>query len=265
MENVCNITEKWCFSMLTEDQVRLYQRNILLPGVGAEGQEKICSGKVLIVGAGGLGSAAALYCAAAGVGVIGIVDHDRVELSNLQRQILHTTESIGLWKTHSAKRTLAALNNSIRINAYQERLCAETASDILGNYDFVIDCTDNFQSKFFINDACVRSGLPFSHAGVLEFYGQTMTVLPGKSACYRCVFQNPPALALPPGGILGSVAGMLGAIQATEAIKFLIGKGDLLTDALLTVDTLSMEFRKVRVQKKVGCPACGIPCTVLPA
>ena len=250
--------------MLTDDQASLYRRNILLPGVGVEGQEKICSGKILIVGAGGLGSAAALYCAAAGVGVIGIVDHDRVELSNLQRQILHTMESIGQWKTQSAKRTIGALNNSIRIDVYQERLSAESASDILGNYDFVIDCTDNFQSKFFLNDACVRSGLPFSHAGVLEFYGQTMTVLPGKSACYRCVFYNPPALVPPPGGILGSVAGMLGAIQATEAIKFLTGRGELLTDVVLTVDALSMEYRKVRVRQKDDCPACGVSSPILP-
>jgi molybdopterin-synthase adenylyltransferase len=243
---------------LTEDQIGRYRRNILLQGVGEDGQEKICLGKVLIVGAGGLGSAAALYCAAAGVGVIGIIDHDRVELSNLQRQILHTVKSIGQWKASSAQRAIVALNDSIRVDVFHEKLSADTAEAVLRNYDFVIDCTDNFQSKFFINDACVDHGLPFSHAGVLEFYGQTMTVLPGQSACYRCVFQNMPSnYVLAPGGILGSVAGIVGAIQATEAVKYLTQRGELLTDTLLTVDALTMEYRKVKLRRRKGCAACG--------
>jgi adenylyltransferase/sulfurtransferase len=246
--------------VFSEDQKERYRRNILLPGVGTDGQEKISSGKVLIVGAGGLGSAAAFYCAAAGVGGIGIVDHDRVELSNLQRQILHRVESIGQWKADSARRALISLNNSITVDVHPVKLSEANAGGLFHDYHFVIDCTDNFQSKFLINDACVSHGKPFSHAGVLEFYGQAMTVLPGRSACYRCVFRNlPPDNPSPagPAGILGSVAGILGAVQATEAVKFLTRRGDLLTDVILTVDALTMECRKVAVRRRGECQACG--------
>lgn len=238
-----------------------YSRNIILKEIGPPGQRKISFGKVLVVGAGGLGSPAALYCAAAGVGTIGIVDYDRVELSNLQRQILHTCSSIGQHKAYSAQQRMQELNDTILVKPYVEKLSYDNAGSIMQGYDFVIDATDNFDTKFLINDVCVQCGIPFSHAGVLGWQGQTMTVLPGITACYRCVFQEPPAPDSVPScsqaGILGSVAGMLGTIQATEAIKYLTGAGELLTDRLLVCDALTMQFRDVPVRRSRSCAACG--------
>jgi molybdopterin-synthase adenylyltransferase len=247
---------------LTPAQIERYRRNILLPHYGREGQKKLCSGKVLIIGAGGLGSAAAFYLAAAGIGAIGIIDRDRVELSNLQRQILHSVKKIGLSKTESARRSITELNDTVQVACYDERLDSHNANGLIDGYDFIVDATDNFQSKFLINDICIRQGIPFSHAGVFEYFGQTMTVLPGKSACYRCVFQDPPADPMPTGGILGSVAGMLGTIQATEAIKYIAGIGKLITDALLTIDALSMDIRKVGLRRSSRCASCGIAAAV---
>jgi molybdopterin/thiamine biosynthesis adenylyltransferase len=242
---------------LSPELLERYRRNILLPQLGRQGQEKICNGRVLVVGAGGLGSAVAFYLAAAGIGTLGIVDSDCVELSNLQRQIIHAAESLGVPKTESARRSLRELNASVRVVPYRERFDEKNAYRLVAEYDFVVDCSDNFQTKFLINDACVNRGIGFSHAGVVEFFGQTMTVLPGKSACYRCVFQAPPQPSIPPGGILGAVAGMLGTIQATETIKFISGIGELLVDALLTIDTLTMTVRKIRVRRSPLCTACG--------
>ena len=239
-----------------------YSRNIILKEIGPTGQRKISAGKVLVIGAGGLGSPAALYCAAAGVGTIGIVDYDRVELSNLQRQILHTCSSIGQHKADSAQQRIQELNDTILVKPYVEKLSYDNAGSIIPGYDFVIDATDNFDTKFLINDVCVQSGIPFSHAGVLGWQGQTMTVLPGVAACYRCVFQEPPVPDSVPScsqaGILGSVAGILGTIQATEAIKYLTGAGELLTDRLLVCDALTMQFRNVPVRRSSSCAACGI-------
>jgi molybdopterin/thiamine biosynthesis adenylyltransferase len=247
----------------SDEQLERYSRQILLPEVGVEGQARIMQGRVLVIGAGGLGSPAALYLAAAGVGTLGLVDGDCVDLSNLQRQILHTTPAVGQPKVESAARALRALNPEVVVRTYQTTVRAANVLDLLADYDFVVDGTDNFAAKFLINDACVKAGKPFSHAGILRFDGQTMTVLPGQSACYRCAFREPPPPDLTPScsqaGILGPVAGLLGTIQACEALKLLAGVPGLLTDALLTVNARTMEFRRVRVRRSATCPACGVP------
>lgn len=246
---------------LTENQLERYSRHILLQEVGIEGQEKLLSGKVLIVGAGGLGAPAAIYLAAAGVGTIGIVDNDHVEISNLQRQISHFTKDINVAKVDSAAEKMRSINPDVKVNTYQLYLNADNIREIIRGYDFVIDGVDNFPTKFLINDACVMEGIPFSHGGILRFDGQTMTVVPGKSACYRCSFRNPPpADAVPTcsqAGVLGAIAGMLGTIQATEALKYLTQTGDLLTNALLSFDAKKMNFRKIKLAQQDNCPLCG--------
>ncbi|OHD66188.1 MAG: adenylyltransferase [Spirochaetes bacterium RBG_13_51_14] len=246
---------------LNDEQIERYGRNIILKEVGGSGQERLLESKVLIIGAGGLGSPAALYLAAAGVGTIGIVDGDRVDLSNLQRQIIHFTGDVGERKTESAKEKIEFLNPDVRVKTYDEIATSNNILDIIHDYDFIVDGTDNFPAKFLINDACVMSGRPFSHAGILMFYGQTITVLPHESACFRCLFLGPP----PPGsvpscreaGILGGVAGLFGTIQAVEALKYILGTGGLLAGRLLTVDTLTMSFREIKVKKNPRCPVCG--------
>jgi len=239
-----------------------YSRNIILQEIGIEGQEKICNGSVLVIGAGGLGSPALLYLAAAGVGRIGIVDFDKVDLTNLQRQIIHFTPDVGKSKVLAAKEKLEALNPEVKVETYDVLLSSENIREIIKNYDFVIDGTDNFRSKFLINDACYFEGKPLSHGGILRFFGQTMTIIPGKSACYRCVFNSPPPKDAVPtcsqAGILGSVAGILGTIQATEALKYLTGAGDLLVNTLLTFDAKTFNFRKINLKKQDGCRLCGI-------
>ena len=245
----------------TDLQLERYSRHILLQEVGVEGQEKLLKAKVLIVGAGGLGSPAALYLAAAGIGTIGIVDYDEVEISNLQRQIAHFTKDLKTSKVDSAAEKMQAINPDILVNKHLASLCADNIQDIIREYDFVIDGSDNFPTKFLINDACVFENIPYSHGGVLRFEGQTMTILPGKSACYRCVFRKPPpADAVPTcsqAGILGAIAGMLGTIQAAEALKYVIGIGEPLTNALLTFDAKTMDFNKVRLKKQKNCRMCG--------
>lgn len=245
---------------LTEDQITRYSRHILLQDVGVEGQEKILQAKVLIIGAGGLGAPVALYLAAAGVGTIGIVDGDSVDLSNLQRQVIHTTADVGRPKVLSAKEKMQAINPDVRVNAIQEFLYADNIADIIRDYDFIIDGTDNFPVKFLINDACVMQKKPFSHGGILRFRGQTFTYLPG-TACYRCMFNQPPPTGSVPtcsqAGVLGAIAGMLGTIQAAEALKYITGVGQLLTNRLLTFDAKTMDFRIVPVRHRHSCPVCG--------
>ena len=235
---------------LNEDQIERYSRHIILQGVGGEGQEKLLNGKVLIIGAGGLGSPAALYLGAAGVGHLGIIDADKVDLSNLQRQVIHHTSDIGRPKAQSAKETVQAINPDVKVTVYEEFFTEDNALDIIRGYDFVIDGTDNFGAKFLINDACVIGKKPFSHGGILRFNGQTITHIPG-TASYRCIFKSPPPKNAVPScsqaGILGAVAGMLGTIQAAEALRYLIGVGDLLTNRLLMFDALTMNFRTVKV------------------
>ncbi|MDR2046821.1 MAG: HesA/MoeB/ThiF family protein [Clostridiales bacterium] len=248
--------------MFTQEAAERYSRNILLKEVGVAGQLKLSKGRVLIIGAGGLGSAAAMYLAAAGVGVIGIADGDAVELSNLQRQIIHSADVIGKPKAESARETLKALNPEIRIAAINAVIGTENAAEIIKEYDFVIDGTDNFPAKYLINDVCVAAGKPFSHAGVIQFSGQTMTYVPG-SPCFRCVFPEPPKDGAVPNcreaGVLGVVPGIIGAVQAAEAIKYLLKIGSLLTGRLLIFDALNMSFRKAPVPRSGACVCGGVP------
>lgn len=245
----------------TEDQLQRYSRHILLKDVGVEGQERIMEGKVLVIGAGGLGSPIGLYLAAAGVGQIGVADFDTVDLSNLQRQVIHFTPDVGKRKADSAKEKMNALNPDVKVVPYYDMLTSENIRQIVREYDFVIDGTDNFAAKFLINDACVLEKKPYSHGGILRFDGQTMTVFPGESACYRCVFDAPPPKGKVPtcseAGVLGAIAGMLGTIQATEALKFLTKVGEPLKNQLLMFNAKTMDFRKVRFKHNAHCKICG--------
>ncbi len=245
---------------LTEEQIDRYSRHIILEQVGGVGQEKLLSSKVLIIGAGGLGAPAGLYLAAAGVGTIGIVDGDNVELSNLQRQIIHHTNDVATAKVKSAQNKMLAINPDMKVKTYHELVRSDNIREIIKDYDFVIDGTDNFSAKFLINDACYFEKIPFSHAGILRFDGQLITVLPGKTTCYRCIFTAPPpANAVPScsqAGVLGVLAGVIGSLQATEAIKYLLGIGELLTGKLLIYNALTMEFRKVGLNRNLNCPLC---------
>ena len=244
---------------LTDTQIERYSRHIILSDFGGSGQETLLKSRVLVIGAGGLGSPVLLYLAAAGVGNLGIIDADTVDLSNLQRQIIHQTASLDTPKVESARDRIQALNPDVSVVTYAERFTASNALAILKNYDFIIDGTDNFEAKFLINDACVLAKKPFSHGGILRFDGQTLTHVPG-STCYRCIFPElPPKNAVPTcsqAGVLGAVAGIIGTIQATEAVKYLTGIGDLLINALLTMDAKQMRFRKVAIQKNAACRVC---------
>jgi molybdopterin/thiamine biosynthesis adenylyltransferase len=244
----------------TAEQIERYSRHILLQDIGVEGQEKIMNGKVLVIGAGGLGAPMLLYLAAAGVGTLGIIDGDVVDLSNLQRQVIHFTPDLGKPKVESAKEKINLINPGVNVITYHDLFSASNAFDIIKDYDFIADGTDNFPVKFLINDACVLGGKPFSHGGILRFEGQSMTYLPG-TACYRCVFHSaPPPDAVPAcsqAGVLGAIAGMLGTIQAAEALKFLTGTGELLTGRLLTFNAKTMNFRTVNVKRNKKCPVCG--------
>ena len=252
---------------LSDEQLERYSRHIILKDVSIEGQENIMEGKVLIVGTGGLGAPAALYLAAAGVGTIGLVDGDVVDLSNLQRQVIHFTPDIGKPKVQSAKEKIEQINPDVNVVTYQEKVFANNIMDIINDqdYDFIIDGTDNFPAKFLINDACVFAKKAFSHGGILRFDGQTMTYVPGE-ACYRCIFGFAPPLDAVPScsqaGILGAVAGMLGTIQATEALKYLIGTGELLTNRLLVFNASNMQFRTVKIKKNANCPVCSENATI---
>ena len=246
---------------LSDDQIERYSRHIILENVGVNGQQTLLASKVLIIGAGGLGAPASLYLAAAGVGTLGLVDADQVDLSNLQRQVIHHTADVGRNKVESAANKLRAINPDVTVHALHLRVEASNILDLIKNYDFVIDGTDNFPTKFLINDACVLGNKPFSHAGILRFDGQLMTVRPGASACYRCVFNAPPPPKAVPScsqaGVLGAVAGVIGSLQATEALKFLLGLDGLLTDTLLVWNAQRMDFRKVKVKRNPRCAVCG--------
>ena len=252
---------------MTDEQIERYSRHIILKEVGAKGQKKLLNGSVLIIGAGGLGAPAALYLAAAGVGHIGIVDADEVDLSNLQRQVIHATADIGKAKVKSAKESMEAINPDVKVSTYRMFVDSTNVRELIREYDFIIDGTDNFPAKFLINDACVLEKKPFSHAGIIRFQGQLMTYVPGEGPCYRCVFKNPPPKDAVPtckqAGVIGAMAGTIGTLQAMEAIKYLIGKGDLLTGKLLTYDALKMEFRKINLKKDCNCAVCGEHPTIL--
>ncbi len=246
--------------MLNDEQLERYSRHVILQDIGIEGQEKLLESKVLVIGAGGLGAPVLLYLAAAGVGTLGIVDGDVVDLSNLQRQVIHATKDIDIPKVQSAKESINEINPDVKVIIHQDLAMAHNILDLIKDYDFIIDGTDNFPAKFLINDACVQAGKPFSHGGILRFDGQTLTHVPGHT-CFRCVFPDlPPKDAVPTcsqAGVLGAIAGTLGTIQATEAVKYLIGKGELLTDKLLVFNALNMDFRKVKLKRSSSCPVCG--------
>ena len=241
----------------TNEQLERYSRHIILKEVGAKGQKKLSQAKVLIIGAGGLGAPAALYLAAAGVGTIGIVDADEVDLSNLQRQVIHATADIGKPKVQSAK-----VNPDVTVNTYHTFVTSENVLDLIKDYDFILDGTDNFPAKFLINDACVMAKKPFSHAGIIRFKGQLMTYVPGQGPCYRCVFKNPPPKDAVPtckqAGVIGAMGGVIGSLQAMEAVKYIVGAGELLTGYLLTFDALKMEWHKIKLPSDThNCAVCG--------
>ena len=238
---------------LNDEQIERYSRHLILTDVGIEGQERILNAKVFVIGAGGLGSPVLYYLAAAGVGTIGIVDGDVVDMTNLQRQIIHFTSDIDRAKVQSAKEKIKLLNPDVQVHTHEARVDAQNILEVMSDYDFVVDGTDNFPAKYLINDACVITKKPYSHAGILRFNGQTMTVLPGDSACLRCIFPEPPPPDAVPtcsqAGVLGVLAGVLGTLQATEVLKCIIGKGDLLTNRLQTFDALKMEFRNLKIKR----------------
>jgi len=245
---------------LNDSQLERYSRHILLPEVGAVGQAKLMASKVLVVGAGGLGAPMLLYLASAGIGHIGIVDNDDVELSNLQRQVAHTTGRIGVKKAASAAITAQEINPEIQIDAITERLTEKNIDTIFADYDFIADGTDNFDTRYLINDAAVRLGKILVTAALLRFDGQLTTIKPG-GPCYRCLFPEPPPPGVVPScseaGVLGSVAGILGTMQATEVVKEILGIGDRLSGRLLLFDGLTMTMRDIKAKKRIGCKACG--------
>lgn len=247
---------------LSDEQLERYSRHITLKEIGVRGQKKLLAAKVLIIGAGGLGAPAAMYLAAAGVGTIGIADCDKVELSNLQRQIIHTTDDVGKTKVQSAAEAINALNPDVTVKTYHEYVSSKNIAAMIEEYDFIIDGADNFPTKFLINDACVLGHKPFCHAGILRFEGQLMTYVPGVSPCYRCIFEAPPPKDAVPScreaGVIGAMAGIIGSMQALEAVKYITGQGDLLTGSMLIFDGLKMQWRKIRLPKRNhSCPVCG--------
>ncbi|MBN2719861.1 MAG: HesA/MoeB/ThiF family protein [Proteobacteria bacterium] len=242
---------------LSDHERELFSRNIRVPEIGEEGQLALLRSRVLVVGAGGLGSPALLYLAAAGIGEIGIADGDRVEVSNLQRQVLHRARDVGRLKTESAREALLEVRPDLDVEVFPFRIEQGNAPGVLSGFDFIIDATDSFRSKLILNDACVQTCRPFSHAGIRGFYGQAMTVLPGESPCLRCVFPEAPENGEGGGeGVLACVAGILGSIQAAEAVKYLLGTGDLLTGKILTFDGAAMRFRVVDLQPEKRCEVC---------
>ena len=250
-------------SRLPDDQMNRYDRHIRLPEIGEGGQRTLLDSRVLIVGAGGLGSPAALYLAAAGVGTLGLVDHDRVDLTNLQRQVLHSTRTVGNPKVESGRDTIRALNPDVSVEALDLRLSAANALDILDGYDIIIDGADNFPTRYLINDASIHLQVPVVHGSVFRFEGQVSLFDPAEGPCYRCLFPEPPAPELAPNceeaGVLGVLPGVVGTLQAAEAIKWLVGVGESLVGRLLTLDILSQRFRILRFGENPDCPACGDP------
>jgi sulfur-carrier protein adenylyltransferase/sulfurtransferase len=247
---------------LTDEQKQRYSRHLLIPEVGIEGQQKLLDAKVLLIGAGGLGSPAALYLAAAGVGTLGIVDDDEVDLTNLQRQVIHNSERVGEPKVESARKTIAALNPDVDVKGYETRLDAGNVLDLIRDYDVIVDGADNFPTRYLLNDAAVRERKPVVHASILGFDGQLTVFAPYEGPCYRCLYPQPPPADLAPScganGVLGVLPGIMGLLQANETIKLIIGKGEPLVGRLLLFEALSTEFTTLRVRRDAeGCPVCG--------
>lgn len=245
---------------LTAAQRSRYRRHLTLPEVGEEGQAKLLASRVLLLGAGGLGSPAALYLAAAGIGTIGLVDADVVEVSNLQRQVIHTADRAGMPKTESAELALRALNPDVQVRKFQERLTSENALRILDDFDLVIDGGDNFPTRYLLNDACLLRNLPCIHGSVFRFEGQVTTFLPRQGPCYRCLYPHPPPPELAPScaeaGVLGVLPGIVGLLQANEALKLLLGQGEPLVGRLLTFDALQSRFVELKLRRDPACPVC---------
>ncbi|MBI5049616.1 MAG: molybdopterin-synthase adenylyltransferase MoeB [Nitrospirae bacterium] len=244
-----------------EEQLQRYSRHIILPEVGGKGQKKIFESKVFIAGAGGLGCPVGYYLTAAGVGTIALMDNDAVELSNLQRQIAHSVKTLGINKADSAKKTFEALNPDVNVIPVKERLTNKNILELIKDYDVVVDGTDNFPTRYLINDACVMLKKPLVSGAILRFEGQVTTILPGDGPCYRCLFESPPPPGLVPScqeaGVLGVLPGVIGALQATEVLKLILGKGKPLKGELLIYDALRTNFRKVKIPKNPDCPICG--------
>ena len=248
-------------STLSADELQRYARHLSLPEVGIAGQAKLKEARVLLVGAGGLGSPVALYLAAAGVGTLGVVDFDRVDVTNLQRQVLHSTGDIGRPKTESARVRLHGINPHVDVRAYDTALTSENALDIIRRYDIVVDGTDNFQTRYLTNDACVILGKPNVYGSIFRFEGQASVFAKADGPCYRCLFREPPPPGLVPscaeGGVFGVLPGLVGMIQATETVKLILGVGESLVGRLLLVDAMRMSFRTIQLRKDPQCPACG--------
>ena len=246
---------------LTPEQRERYSRHFLLSEVGEEGQARLLDSRVLIIGAGGLGAPVAYYLAAAGVGTIGLVDFDKVERSNLQRQIIHTEERLGMLKTQSAAVALRALNPEVQVVEHNLHLDSSNAEGVLGDYDVIVNGCDNFPTRYLVNDVAVFLGKPLVDGGIFRFEGQVTTMVPGASPCYRCRYPSPPppeeAPSCAEAGVLGVLPGLVGLVQATEVVKLILGIGDLLSGRLLHVDALAMEFREFRIRKDPNCPVCG--------
>jgi adenylyltransferase/sulfurtransferase len=246
--------------VLTPDEVKRYSRHIIMGDVGSGGQRKLLGAKALIVGAGGLGSPSAIYLALAGVGTSGIVDFDVVDLSNLQRQILHHTADVGRSKLESARDNINSYNPGVNVVMHETRLESENAMEIISQYDLVVNGADNFATRYLVNDACYLAGKPLVDGSILIFDGQTTVFMPGEG-CYRCLFPSPPPPGMVPNcaeaGVLGALTGLVGSIQATEALKLLLGIGESLSSRLILIDALSMSFREVRLKRNKACPLCG--------
>jgi sulfur-carrier protein adenylyltransferase/sulfurtransferase len=247
---------------LTPEQQDRYSRHILLPEIGEAGQHKLLRSRVLLLGAGGLGCPAALYLAAAGVGTLGVVDADVVDASNLQRQILHATDRVGVAKVDSAETTLRGLNPDVAVKKYPERLTSENVDRIFdAGWDVIVDGLDNFPTRYLVNDASVMKNIPVVHGSIFRFEGQVTVFWPQKGPCYRCLYPEPPPPELAPScaeaGVLGILPGIIGTLQATEAIKILLGKGEVLAGRLLTYDSLAMRFRELKLRRDKNCPMCG--------
>ena len=253
-------------STLGTDEMRRYARHLIMPEVGVEGQQRLKAARVLCIGAGGLGSPVALYLAAAGVGTLGIVDFDVVDESNLQRQVLFTTEDVGKPKVECASRRIKALNPFIDVRQYNTKLTSANALDIFRDYDIIADGTDNFATRYLVNDACVLTGKPNVYASIFRFEGQASIFANPSGPCYRCLYPEPPPPGLVPscaeGGVLGILPGLLGMVQATEVVKLILGKGESLMGRLLMVDALEMRFRELKLSKDPECPVCGTNPTV---
>ena len=244
----------------TDEQIERYSRHIILPEVGGSGQQKMLEARVLLLGAGGLGSPAAYYLAAAGIGNLGIVDFDRVDLSNLQRQIIHSTERIGMLKTESAKKTIEALNPDVNISLYNERLDSSNIMNLIESYDYIVDGSDNFPTRYLVNDACIMRNKTLIHGSIYRFEGQVTVFKPGDGPCYRCLYPEPPPPGMVPncqeGGVLGVLAGVIGNLQGVEVLKLVLGIGKPLVGTLIIYDALNTEFRNLRLRKDENCPIC---------